>query len=440
MAKQKKKTHKPPRQIGEMLITEAVVQRRQRSKRAKPTKQRPLFDADSSAHNIGSSVDSLAAAADRSAANCEHRTAAAGGDILFQSYSHCCDKNEVDPLATDTDRVLRPDDVGEFVGRAYRVRPCRCRKWFCEWCGPRQGFQLRQRLLARLASFTAIYGITLTVEGSLFKSQEESWLFVMQNRLLGRFVRELDRCGFLHSRAYFWVLEFQTDTEQPHWHLLVDATFVPFGKIVEIWSRFRPQTAEPLTERITGKNYQGQAPAFGSVRFTAHSNKELAAFYATKYLTKYPQNGYPKWALDRVGRMPRFGHSHRFFPRVSGHDPMCFCPECRGQIEPSPKSKAQKQPSTKNLVLKPRSVTTIRQRLEACGESCSIVQVNRVQLPDGTVIDGRGRFAGNLDLSFREACEFLGLSPDGRWQIELSGVEVTKLEEFARGDDSGEAA
>jgi hypothetical protein len=437
MAQQKKKPPAPPRQVGEFLITEAVVERRKWAKRPTANDKLILFpDGTSSDQSGESSGASPPEAPDRSAA----RTAAAGGDSLFQSYGHCCDKNEVDEFLAETDQVLSPKDVGDVVGREYRIRPCRCRKWFCPWCGPRQGFRLKQRLQARLASFKAIYGITLTVDGGLFVSQEEAWLYVMQNRLLARFVRELDRSGHLHSRAYFWAVEFQSETEQPHWHLLLDATFVPFGKIVEIWSRFRPQTATPLAEKITGKNYQGQAPAFGSVRFTSHCDKERAAYYATKYLTKYPQNGYPKWVLNRIGRMPRYGHSHRFFPRVSGHDPMCFCPECRGEVEPAAKQNSKKQVGTTQQVRKPGVPTSIGQRVEMCGESCSIVRVERVQLPDGTVVDGRGRFEAKLKMSFRKACELLDLSPDGRWQIELSGVEAAELEEIARRYDAGEAA
>jgi hypothetical protein len=436
MAQQKKKPPAPPRQVGEFLITEAVVERRKWAKQPTAYSKLTLFPDGTSGDQSGESTESLPAAPDRS----EARTAAAGGDSLFQSYGHCCDRSGSDGFPVETDRVLRPEDVGQVVGQEYRVRPCRCRKWFCEWCGPRQGIQLRQRLLARLASFTDIFGITLTVDGSLFESSEQSWLYVMEDKLLNRFVRDLNRDGHLHTSSYFWVVEFQSETEQPHWHLLVDAKFVPFAKIVGIWSRFRPQSAEPLTERITRKNYQGQAPAFGSVRFTAHSDKERAAFYATKYLTKYPQDGYPKWVLDRVGRMPRYGHSHRFFPRVSGHDPMCFCPECRGDVEPASRRTTSKQAGATERVGKLIVPTSIGQRLQACGENCNIIKVERVQLPDGTVIDGRGRFDAKLDLSFRKACEYLGLSPDGRWQIELSGVEAAELEEFARREELGEAA
>ena len=375
-----------------------------------------------------------AAAPDRSAApGSEHRTAAAAAAApLFQSNGNCCDGGE-DAFSIPSDRVHGAEDLGRVVGKEYRVRACRCRKWFCEWCGPRLGRNLRQRLLARLATFTDVYGVTLTVDGSLFASPEKAWQYAMDNRLLSRLVRELERRGHLHSKAYFWVVEFQMkETEQPHWHMLLDASFVPHGEIVEVWSRFRPAFAEPLGERITSQNYKGQAPAFGSVRYSRHPDKLRAGYYATKYLTKYPAKGYPDWVMDRVGRMPRYGRSHRLFPRVSGHDGMCFCGECCGEVVPPASRRRLKVAGSPERVRQRHEAKSIRQRVEACEATCSIVEVQRVQLPDGVVVDGRGRFEGNVSLSFQEVCDHLGLSSENRWQIELDGAETTDLEEYAK--------
>jgi hypothetical protein len=209
-----------------------------------------------------------------------------------------------------------------------------------------------------------VYGVTLTLDGDLFASPEQAWLYVMENRLLARLMRDLERRGHLYSKAYFWVVEFQKWTHQPHWHLLLDAKYVPYGEIVEIWSRFRPTEATPLAEKVTAENYKGQAPAFGSVRYTSSGDSERAAFYATKYLTKFPKEGYPAWVLDRIGRMPRYGTSKRFFPRVPGHDPMCFCEECRGDAEPEAKLKPLPRACITKRPRRPIKPTTIRQRLE----------------------------------------------------------------------------
>jgi hypothetical protein len=366
--------------------------------------------------------------------------AAAGGGPLFQSYAHCCDKEGVGEFLAETDRVHSPEDLGPVVGHEYRICPCRCQKWFCEGCGPRLGRKLRDRLLDRLRGFTGIHGITLTVDGSLFASPEESWSYVMNERCLSRLMRELHRRGHLHTKSYFWVVEFQSQTEQPHWHILLDASFIPFGELVEIWSRFRPDSASPLDSKITAENYQGQAPGFGSVRFTSSTDAYRAGYYATKYLTKFPRDGYPAWVLDRKGRMPRYGRSHRFFPRVPGHDPMCFCIECRGEEEPRPKQRPKRKPVAKSsegeaaqVSPKPKPVAaTIRERLEKCERESSIVKVQLVQLPDGTIVDGRGQYEGKLSLSIAEACEFLGLDAADRWKLDLDGPTVTELEEYAK--------
>lgn len=160
-------------------------------------------------------------------------------------------------------------------------------------------------------------------------------------------------------------------------------------------------------------------------------DRNKAAWYATKYLTKFPKQGYPAWVLDRVGRMPRYGHSHRFFPRTVKHDPLCMCLICLGEAEPPPSPPKPKKPADENRPLRRDAKTTIRQRLEQCGKSCSIVQVRRVRLPDGSVVDGSSKFEGKLELSIREVCDHVGADPDTYWELELLGEEVTELEELS---------
>jgi hypothetical protein len=412
--------------------TQPVYERRKRARKPPVANQGQLFAQQWPASKAGSSAP--AAAPDRSAASgSEHRTAAAAGGSgpLFQYYGHCCNKAVADVQPDASTPILRPEQLGEVVGSEYRIRPCRCRRWFCRYCGPRLGQALRQNLIARLRKFKQVFGITLTVDGKLFADPQNTWSYVMEERLIWRLVRDLSRRGYLNSPVYFWVVEFQKETEQPHWHLLLDAEYIPFGEIVEIWSRFRPDSATPCAQKITAENYRGEAPAFGSVQFTPSDDSDSAASYATKYLVKYPKKGYPHWVLDRFGRMPRFGHSHGFFPKRNGHDGMCFCDECRGEAEAKATKQAREKPSASSTLRRPRLAKTIRQRLEQCGKSCTIVSVSRVQLSDGTIVDGKAKYDGKLELSFQEACEFLGLSGDGRWQIELEGQDVTALEEYA---------
>lgn len=393
------------------------------------------------------SVERPAAGAARSAApGSEHRTAAAaGGDgPLYLSYGQCSDTGWEDDIPVSVGRVYGAEELGETVGTAYVVRACRCRRWFCEGCGPRRGYELRKQLSARLLKFRSVFGITLTVDGELFQSPEAAWLYFSKGGLIGRFVRDLDRRGHLHSKAYFWVVEFQKDTQQPHWHLLLDSSGIPYGEIVEIYSRYRPSDATPLAEPITAENYKGRAPGFGSVYFSPPADPLRAAGYVTKYLTKFPKHGFPDWVLDRTGRVPRFNHSRGFFPRIPKHEGMCFCDECRGEVESLPKTREKRVPKKKQSEREQqapsRPVTSIRERIEKCRKTSTIVEVNQVRLPDGTVVDGRGRFVATIALEYAAACEFAGQSPDDARQLVVDWETADALVKHARGDDRGAAA
>jgi len=334
--------------IDRAVASKPVYEPRKQRRRPPDKRQGDLFtDRPSKPAALPSEPGNVpSAGAGRGAApGSEPRTAAAvGGDgPLFQYYGHCSDKVPADDIPSNLGRVYGAEDVGETIGTSYRVRPCKCRRWFCEDCGPRMGRALRGRLSPRLKQFTAVFGVTLTVDGALFESPEQAWLYFSKKGLIGRFVRDLDRRGLLHSRAYFWVVEFQKKTEQPHWHVLLDAGRIEHGVLVEIYSRYRPPHAPPLDEPITAENYKGRPPAFGSLWFSPPAEPAQAAFYATKYLTKYPQHGFPDWVLDRQGRVPRYNHSRGFFPLIPGHDPICFCDECRGEAEVIKRRKETKE-------------------------------------------------------------------------------------------------
>ena len=108
-----------------------------------------------------------------------------------------------------------------------------------------------------------------------------------------------------------------------------------------------------------------------------------------------------------------------------------MCLICLGEAEPPPSPPKPKKPADENRPLRRDAKTTIRQRLEQCGKSCSIVQVRRVRLPDGSVVDGSSKFEGKLELSIREVCDHVGADPDTYWELELLGEEVTELEELS---------
>ncbi|ADB14991.1 hypothetical protein Psta_0300 [Pirellula staleyi DSM 6068] len=443
MSNRKQKTPIVPRQYGEFLVTEAIVERRKRSKRPESAKALPLFDAAD-----GKQPETPWACERSKSERAEPAAlpAAAGGGLLFQSNAQCCDKDPSESLPSvssptptpsfdsfppDPSVVYSLDEISRPLGTKLILRGCGCRKWHCADCGPSMGWRLQSKLIERVGHFKSVLGITLTVDGSLFESQELAWQYVMEERLLSRFRRELERLGYLHSKHYFWSMEFQKKTFQSHWHLLFDAKHVPYGVVVEIWSRFRPKWAPPLAEPITAENYQGKAPAFGSVWISPPGPAHKAAFYATKYLIKHPAEGYPDWVLDRVGRMPRFGHSNGFFPRPSNHDASCFCEECRGERAPSPVASKPRKPSSQPAARR-REAKTIRERIAACKTTCSIVEVEQLQLPDGSVVDGKGRYGGKLEIPYAEVREYIGAENDKRSALEVDPYTLDELQAKAR--------
>lgn len=197
--------------------------------------------------------------------------------------------------------------------KLFQVAKCGCNCWYCCDCCERKGYSLRARLVPVLRTFTDLMMVTLTIDPMLFRSARKAYFHVRNKRGISRLVRELLRLGHLHSGRYFCVLEFQRDTQQAHFHLLIDATFVPKEAIDAAWSKLRPKTAGPVADN---------RPAFGMTRFSMPRFKGgavHAARYATKYLVKTPEYGWPAWVLElgRKRRVPRYSTSRGFWGRAS---------------------------------------------------------------------------------------------------------------------------
>ena len=368
--------------------------------------------------------DGAARSAERSAAGrSEHRTAERCGSPLYLSSGDCCSETTIEEGTEDAPRYET------------RLKPCWCRKWYCRDCAPRMGKGLRSKLRDRLSALRCVFGITLTLDGSLFASPVEGWRYVMDNRLLSVFVKKLHEKGYLNSRDYFWVVEWQQDTQQAHWHLLVDADCIPFGELVAVWSSFRPKSAEPLPYRVTAENYKTlDRPAFGSVRYTLSSkNPWKASGYATKYLVKVPEYGFPDWVLDYDGRVPRYGHSKGFFakleetvesePEPSGevtvepksftvHQADCFCDVCRGEVH--------------DERVRRREYRTLRERLAQCQANSTLVSVPVWRDADGKRVEGKPSFLRSVQVPFRLACAALDAEPDAS-EVKLNFADELTL-------------
>ena len=151
------------------------------------------------------------------------------------------------------------------------------------------------------------------------------------------------RCGRWDTRRYFYVVEFQRETEQAHFHLLVDASYIPKAAIDDAWSKLRPKAAGPPAPN---------RPAFGMTRFSVRKfdgGPVHAARYATKYLVKAPEHGFPAWvlAMGAVQRLPRYRASRGFWGRPT---------------------RPRREPQSERTVT-PR---TYEQRRTECGTACDL--------------------------------------------------------------------
>lgn len=173
----------------------------------------------------------------------------------------------------------------------YEIAKCGCDCWFCEDCCMVKGMKLRAELIPIVKTFRSVMMISLTIDPTLFPSPAVAFRYVRRRRAVSRTIQDLRRGGYLHSPRYFYVIEWQKNTEQVHFHILLDASFIPFQTLLDSWSKHRPPGRGPVV---------GDRPAFGTVQFSKQDIKSPvhAAKYVTKYLTKFPPLGFPAWVMN----------------------------------------------------------------------------------------------------------------------------------------------
>jgi hypothetical protein len=192
------------------------------------------------------------------------------------------------------------------------VRSCGCKSWFCERCCVSKGIELKGKLNRELQAFTGLMMLTLTTDPELFGSPAAAYKFIKENRCIAVMIQRLHRRGFLHSRRFLYVVEWQKESQQAHWHVLVDASHIPFPELCEAWNRNWPGWRERV---------EAGRPGLGSVRFSKKDlNRTHAAGYVTAYLTKAPQQGYPQWVTDSPVRAVRRYDTSRGFWRADHRD------------------------------------------------------------------------------------------------------------------------
>ena len=300
-------------------------------------------------------------------------------------------KSKPDGHLSSLDHLLtRNNTVGHFDpshGR-YRLITHNCRSWFCPICRPRLVVDLKREWVPVLATFTNILMIALTVDPQLFGSPREAYRYLRDNRCVSETMRLITHSKHqdirLNSSRYAYVLEFQEENDYyPHFHLLLDASYVLHEELARIWSHFRPRAAGPVA---VGR------PAFGYVsadtKRIAAATPTLAAKAAIDYITKAPERDIPDWVLDMGtagSRIAMHGTSRNFFPRIPG------------QNEPQP-CRSRPRTSKKRSPSRPH-----RDRIEACGQSTQMMRVlERTDPVSGEVVTLSSHWQVHLDVTESE--------------------------------------
>ena len=73
------------------------------------------------------------------------------------------------------------------------------------------------------------------IDGQWVPSQRQALEWCRKRRAVGEFVKALHKAGYLRSPHYFAVIEIQPETLMVHWHILVEASFVPCDKAEVLW-------------------------------------------------------------------------------------------------------------------------------------------------------------------------------------------------------------
>jgi len=287
----------------------------------------------------------------------------------------------------------------------YEVCACGCRSWFCKHCCRGRGLALRGRLLPVLGTFTGLQMWTLTIDPELFSSPQAAFEYVREKRSVANLVRRLYQRGYLHSKRYFCVLEWQKNTEMIHFHVLLDASFIEFDAVCELWNRNRPPLAGPV---------RGVRPGFGSVRFTNQrfADHRHACNYACKYLIKFPEHGYPDWVMDFRGEIHRFYASRGFWGHSGSQDDDRTA---GGDVEP-------------DVTDEP---TAIRQRVSKCG--LTSVLIRRIEYIDVATreVTVEREFVGRIPRTFDDILLLCGVPPRlyERRRLLVPGFLLEKLYE-----------
>ncbi|MFG0247550.1 MAG: hypothetical protein ACF8OB_01580 [Phycisphaeraceae bacterium JB051] len=140
---------------------------------------------------------------------------------------------------------------------------------------------------------------TLTVDRKAFGAPIDAFITITE----GGYIRRLMR--LLKVEKWAWTLELQMKTGEgwPHWHMIINLP--PCGLDLErAWRLWRDKW------HLGGLDLQRKK----------NKNAKHAMFYVTKYLTKYPEDGFPSWILHHPKRIRWVGGTRSLGPLVSDRE------------------------------------------------------------------------------------------------------------------------
>lgn len=283
----------------------------------------------------------------------------------------------------------------------------------------------RDKLRIILASFRSIQMWTFTVNPAGFPNPEMAFRHVQRKRMLAKWVARMRKLGFLESKRYYWVLEFQQNG-WPHWHLILETNYVPHDVAWAEWNKLGcgdPETNFGYVSFSKGTGSRDKAKQF--------KNSRHAAYYVMKYVIKEPEYGWPQWVLDYRGNIMRCRGSNGLFKSVD--------------MEDNRKALAEDIEQAKKTRGRYKRKTTVQCRIGACGESALIFAFNRGsyrylgRVPHGAeaIEAWFGEPAWEFHLPFPGFCEatdrliwsYLGMSKKGRGRVVMDGGGVLSIDD-----------
>lgn len=260
------------------------------------------------------------------------------------------------------------------------IMPRSCNCWFCSKCARKKGRKLREKVKTVVKQFDGMLMLTFTLDQTHFKenigSAGESYDYIRQKRCIAEFMRALKRKGAIKQNArWLYVLEMHK-SGWPHFHMLVEADFIPHAMMYSIWNKLGP----------LGR--------MGSVNFSKKKfeNREHAANYITKYVIKDPENGIPPWVLIRAN-VRRYQHSRGMigFTRKPRYD------------DPDRKKREKKKAGT------------VAERRLKCGADSTLIAQHFA--PDGRL---ESKFRYSIPFPLSQVKEFFGIDPEEKGNVRLT--------------------